>query len=143
MNDNKPNLFDTDKQAAKSPLVPTRHLSRYAGKRFRLDYIEGRKHGTVIGRIADLQPAMDNDKVVGVTIRYWPGSFKPSGKGSFEWAQEQNPVTHTVGPFTSITLLKYELRLDKSQKDADIVEWGHDSFELTGPTRRGEFKLLD
>lgn len=138
-----PNLFDTDTNAEKSRIAPSRHLSVFAGKRFRLDYREGKVTASIIGRIQDLQPHLSDDgAVTGVRVLYWPGSYAKAAD-AWHWRQEQHPLLHNFGPFDHVELLKYEMREDKDQETPDLVEWDRRIFRLSGPTRVGELKILD
>lgn len=130
----RPNFFDRH-----PPNDRGKRYSVWAGRRFSLTYRERGNGGTwspkktviVQGRLVDIEPVRQGDKIVGVTVTYRPGRFDKNADGTLAWKEEDRPGEQfkkvELGPFASVSHVKAELVIDEI---AEQVEHNRECFVL-------------
>ncbi len=103
MTDERRSLFAGADRPVQSTIVPSRRVSWFAGKVFRATYgvrNNPNSQTKILGRLMDLQPAMDEGKITGLHLQF---RLCEEGKGGeVRQAQDREIRNLNLGPFDTV-----------------------------------------
>lgn len=131
MTDKRRSLFAEADRSVQSTLVPSRRVSWFAGKVFRATYgIRNTPNSQtkVLGRLMDLQPAMEGGKIAGLMIQF--RLYEEGNSGAIRQSQDREVRNLNLGPFDTVLRETVTASAPGQQADDSKADGGDIKFPI-------------